>query len=195
MNSGQIIGLAGGILGGGLIGLAGGIVGLYFSIKRTNGPRERAFMILVGAGCCAFIILFLGLTYILPSPYRYILWLPYTILLLFCVIIGNKAQMKIRKKEALKDKPSPVAVETKEDHFAVLIDRLRADGLVDEAAELDILLRHMAWTTGTEFLGEFGLAMKKMRRTVRRKAGAETKAAFEEAARAVKKAWPHMFWW
>jgi len=33
-------GLIGGIIGG-IIGVAGGIIGTYFSIKNTNGPKER----------------------------------------------------------------------------------------------------------------------------------------------------------
>ena len=43
MNPG-FIGLIGGIVGG-IIGVAGGLLGTYFSIKNTNGPRERAFVI------------------------------------------------------------------------------------------------------------------------------------------------------
>ena len=41
---GRTAGLAGGIAGA-VIGLMGGVIGTYFSIKNTEGPRERAFMI------------------------------------------------------------------------------------------------------------------------------------------------------
>lgn len=85
-------------------------------------------------------------------------------------------------------------METQPNPFVVLIDRLAQDGLADEAVRLNELLRQTAWTTGTEFLGEFGLAMKRMRKSVRSRASAETKAAFRSAAKAVRKAWPLMFW-
>lgn len=84
--------------------------------------------------------------------------------------------------------------ETQPDPFAVLIDRLTQDGLTDEAARLNVHLRQTAWTTGTEFLGVFGLEMKNIRKSVRRRASPETKAAFRSAARVVRKAWPLIFW-
>ena len=80
------------------------------------------------------------------------------------------------------------------DPFVVLIDQLRQDGLIEEADRLNVHLRETAWTTGTEFLGEFGLEMKRMRKSVRRLASAETKATFRAAARVIKKTWPHLFW-
>ncbi len=84
--------------------------------------------------------------------------------------------------------------ETQPDPFAVLIDHLAQDGLTDEAARLNVILRQTAWTTGTEFLGAFGLEMKSMRRSVRRRASVETQVAFRSAAKVVKKCWPRMFW-
>ncbi len=88
----------------------------------------------------------------------------------------------------------PSRADSLDSPFAVLIDRLAQDGLTDEAARLNTLLRETAWTTGTEFLGEFGLAMKGMRRAVRKRARPETRAAFNAAARVVRKTWPLMFW-
>ncbi|MDD4872545.1 MAG: hypothetical protein PHR77_18500 [Kiritimatiellae bacterium] len=99
MNTGQMWGWAGGILGC-IIGLAGGIFGTYCSIKNTNGPRERAFMIRSSVVCWIVIILFLGLMFALPSPYRYFLWIPYAILLPLGIIFGNRTQQRIRKEEA-----------------------------------------------------------------------------------------------
>jgi len=49
--------------------------------------------------------------------------------------------------------------ETQSDPFAALVDHLVQDGLSDEAARLNVLLRQTAWTKGTEFLSAFGLAM------------------------------------
>jgi hypothetical protein len=75
---------------------------------------------------------------------------------------------------------------------AALIEALKGDGLLAEAETLDTLLRHTAWTTGTEFLGEFGLAMRKVRASAGRRMSGKTRACYKEAARAVRKAWPLM---
>jgi uncharacterized membrane protein YfcA len=99
MESGQMIGLVGGIVGG-AIGVAGGVIGTYFSIKRTSGPRERAFMVQTSVMCWIAIILFLALMLGLPSPYRYFLWAPYAILLPLGIMLGNRTQQRIRREEA-----------------------------------------------------------------------------------------------
>ena len=92
-------GLIGGIIGG-VVGLAGGMVGTYFSIKNTNGPRERAFMVKASIIIWIAVILFLGLMFVLPNPYRYLLWIPYGILLPLGIIHINRAQQSIRKEES-----------------------------------------------------------------------------------------------
>ncbi len=76
MNDGWIGGIAGGV-----IGLIGGIVGTYFSIKNTNGPRERAFMVKMSVVC-------------------WVLWIPYGILLPLGIVVGNRTQQRIRKEES-----------------------------------------------------------------------------------------------
>jgi len=92
-------GVIGGIIGG-ICGLAGGIIGTYYSIKNTNSPRERAFMIKAsGIGWIA-ILVFLGLMSSLPNTYRYFLWIPYGILLPLAIITGNRKQQKIRQEES-----------------------------------------------------------------------------------------------
>ena len=95
MNPGTI----GGILGG-LDGLFGGIIGTYCSIKNTNGPRERAFVIKVCVIGWIAILVFVGLMIALPNPYRHFLWIPYGILLPLSIIKGNRKQQKIRQEES-----------------------------------------------------------------------------------------------
>ena len=90
-----------GILGG-ILGCIGGIVGTYFSIKNTNGPNEKAFMIKGAIIGWIGIILFLALMFILPNPYRFYLWIPYGIILPIAIIKGNKIQAKIRQEESNK---------------------------------------------------------------------------------------------
>ena len=95
MNAGWIGGIAGGVLG-----LMGGIIGTYFSIKNTHGPRERAFMIKASLVCWIGILLFLALLFALPNPYRFLVWVPYSILLPVGIRFGNRVQQRLRKEES-----------------------------------------------------------------------------------------------
>jgi len=92
-------GMIGGIIGG-LCGVAGGVFGTYCSIKNTNGPRERAFMVKASVVCWIAIILFLGLMFSLPNPQRNLLWIPYAIFLPIGIVFGNRTQQKIRAEES-----------------------------------------------------------------------------------------------
>ena len=89
-----------GVIIGGICGLTGGIIGTYCSIKNTSGPRERTFMIRVCVIGWIAIIVFLGLMFALPNPYRHFLWIPYGILLPLAIVTGNRKQNKIRQKES-----------------------------------------------------------------------------------------------
>jgi Ca2+/Na+ antiporter len=94
MNSGII----GGIIGG-VIGILGGLFGTYCSIKNTNGPKEKAFMIKCAViGWVAIIIFLILLTY-LPKPYNFLMWIPYGIALPFAIITLNKRQQQLREEE------------------------------------------------------------------------------------------------
>lgn len=97
MNSGLI----GGILGA-IIGTIGGAVGTFFSIKNTNGPKEKAFMIKCAVVGWIAIIVFLLLLLFLPKPYNYLLWIPYGIALPMAIIYLNKKQRDIREEENKK---------------------------------------------------------------------------------------------
>ncbi len=99
MNTGTMWGWIGGIFGG-VIGLAGGVVGTYFSIKNTNGPRERSFMVQSAAVCWIATLTFLGLLFALPNPYRWFVWIPYSILLPIGIIYGNRRQQAIKQEES-----------------------------------------------------------------------------------------------
>jgi cell division protein FtsW (lipid II flippase) len=84
------------------IGLIGGIIGTYCSIKNTNGPKEKAFMIKITIWGWTGVIVFLALMFLLPSHYRFYLWVPYGIILPIVIIKGNKIQAKIRQEESNK---------------------------------------------------------------------------------------------
>lgn len=89
-----------GVLAGGVIGVAGGLMGTYFSIRNTRGPEERAFMIQSALVVWAVLLIFFGLMLALPNPYRWFLWIPYSILLPLGIIHGNRRQQAIRQRES-----------------------------------------------------------------------------------------------
>jgi threonine/homoserine/homoserine lactone efflux protein len=90
---------------GGIGGLAGGVVGTYFSIKNTNGPRERAFVTKAAIICWVAVLVFLAVLFALPNPYRWLVWIPYAILLPIGIKTWNKRQFAIRQEES-QNKPS-----------------------------------------------------------------------------------------
>ncbi len=45
-----------------------------------------------------------------------------------------------------------------------LIAELRKDGLDEEAQTIDTMVHRMAWTTGSEFMGELRNALQKIRK-------------------------------
>lgn len=99
MSPDQLGGWIGGVLGG-VLGLAGGVVGTYCSIRNTNGPRERRFMVRAAIVTWIAAVTFLVLLFVLPSPWRWLLWIPYGILLPTGIIVGNRRQQQIRREEA-----------------------------------------------------------------------------------------------
>ncbi len=101
MISGEMCGWVGAIIGG-LGGLAGGLTGTYFSIKNTNGPRERDFVIKAFVVCWGACLAFLGLLFTLSAPYRWLLWFPFGVFLPIGIGMWNKQQFAIRREEAQK---------------------------------------------------------------------------------------------
>ena len=91
-------GTIGGIIGG-VIGLAGGAVGTYASIKNTAGPRERQFTVKVAVAAWVGVTLFLALLFVLPNPYRWLIWIPYGVALPLAIVSLNRKQRAIRSAE------------------------------------------------------------------------------------------------
>jgi hypothetical protein len=89
--------LIGGIAGS-LIGAAGGLIGTYFSVKNTNGPRERAFMVRAAIVCWVGVSVLMAGVVLLPQA-RLWFWIPYCILLPVGIRYGNRKQTAIRRKE------------------------------------------------------------------------------------------------
>ncbi|NPC54442.1 hypothetical protein [Caenimonas soli] len=89
-----------GIILGSSLGVLGGVVGTYFSIKNTNGPRERAFMVRFSVISWLAVSLFILGLLILPRPYNWLLWIPYAVVLPMAILRGNKKQLEIRREES-----------------------------------------------------------------------------------------------
>jgi Ca2+/Na+ antiporter len=88
-----------GVITGGVIGLLGGMIGTYFSIKNTNGPHERAFMVKASVVTWTALLFFFILIAALPNPYRWLMWIPYGILMPLGIIYSNRKQQEIRQQE------------------------------------------------------------------------------------------------
>jgi hypothetical protein len=73
--------------------------------------------------------------------------------------------------------------------FEDLITRLRADGHGAMADRFDDLLHRTAWTTGSELLGELGLALRDFRRS-RPTMSHPLQQLVRTCARRVGRVWP-----
>lgn len=102
MSDGQLWGWIGGIVGS-LIGLLGGLFGAYVSIRNTSGPRERQFVTQYAVVCWIAVGIMLGLVFLLPNPYRWLVWGPYAILLPIGIRYCNRRQEEIRQQESAED--------------------------------------------------------------------------------------------
>lgn len=108
MNTGETWGLVGGIAGG-LIGLLGGIVGAHFSLKNIDSKRERAFVIRWCLACVLAVSVYCALRLTLPDLYRHFLWIPYSILLPWGIVAGNRKLQRIREMESRNNPAQPKA--------------------------------------------------------------------------------------
>lgn len=57
------------------------------------------------------------------------------------------------------------AQRTNQDYFEELLVQLRTEGHTQAAEQLDSVLHHTAYTTGSELLGEVGRALRAFERT------------------------------
>jgi hypothetical protein len=105
MNSEQLTGLVGGLVGS-LIGVIGGLIGTYCSIKNTNGPRERAFVIRAALICWALVLFFVAGGIFLPGWTKLLIIPPYVLLMSLGIPAWNRRQAQIRLQEAAEARSS-----------------------------------------------------------------------------------------
>ncbi|WP_024469987.1 hypothetical protein [Treponema pedis] len=84
MNWGIIYGVIGSI-----VGIGGGIIGTYLGIK-NSAANEKNFAIKCAVFLWIGILVFIGLLFVLPKPYNFLLWIAYIILLPFITVFINK---------------------------------------------------------------------------------------------------------
>ena len=96
---GKLGGWIGGILGA-VVGVLGGIIGTYFTVKNTKGPRERAFAVKASIVCWVFVLVFVAAMFLIPTWHKHFLWIPYVVLLILGIRIGNNRLAQIRKEES-----------------------------------------------------------------------------------------------
>jgi hypothetical protein len=96
---GRLVGWIGGIFGG-LLGVCGGLLGTYLSIRNTNGPRERAFVVRACIACWLFVLGFVTAMFLIPGLHKHWLWLPYAIALCLGIHVFNSIQGRIRAEES-----------------------------------------------------------------------------------------------
>lgn len=98
MDPSTLGGWIGGILGA-AVGVLGGVIGTYFSIRNTNGRRERAFAIKASIVGWVLVLAFAAGMLLIPGWYKHLLWIPYVVLLVFGIRWWNKTQFRIRQEE------------------------------------------------------------------------------------------------
>lgn len=76
------------------------------------------------------------------------------------------------------------------DCFDELIALLRHDGFSAQADRLNVLLHQVAWTTGSELLGELGQKLKEIEKRESTKLSGESREKIGECFRMVFRVWP-----
>ncbi len=111
--TGGAAGLVGGIIGS-ILGTLGGVFGAWMSIKNTNSPRERRFMIRMNVLVFLLLLLLVGLplglaladiipqwAYLAPFGLFFAILLP-------LIYWGNKRQLEIQKQDGTYIEPKSV---------------------------------------------------------------------------------------
>ncbi len=88
------------------VALIGGGWASWANIQQTKGPRERRFVVRICVSAWLLILSMLGLMYILPPPYRYVVMLFYFFGVPFLIYRWSKTHQLIRLMEARDAEPT-----------------------------------------------------------------------------------------
>jgi len=75
------------------------------------------------------------------------------------------------------------------DCFRELIQELRHEHFDEVAGKIDLLLNHVAWTTGSELIGELGTAIRGFERT-QPAISLSLRSSLDTCMQAVLRVWP-----
>jgi Ca2+/Na+ antiporter len=89
-----------GAVAGGAIGLAGGIIGTAAGVRSARGPRERAYMVRAAALFWTAGLTFLTLLLLLPSPWRFLMWAPWSLLMPLGIVTVNRGLARRRAEDS-----------------------------------------------------------------------------------------------
>lgn len=89
---------------------------------------------------------------------------------------------------------APAPAPSDDDCFAALIHQLRAEGYPEDADRLHAVRYEIAWTTGTELLGELGLAILAFKRK-RPRMSPTLRGHVKACLKIVRRAWPGWTFW
>jgi Ca2+/Na+ antiporter len=95
----ETLGIVGAVVGS-TVGILGGVIGTYFSVKNTNGPRERTIVLRASLLLWLLVLAFVAGTLLLPEPERWWLWVAYPFLLVVGIAIWNRRWLQIRQQES-----------------------------------------------------------------------------------------------
>ena len=82
---------------GSSVGLAGGAFGTWMSIRNTPPGLQRTLMVKASIVCWVFILSFVALVFLLPTPWKWWLWVLYGPALLFFIYYVNKGLANARR--------------------------------------------------------------------------------------------------
>lgn len=91
-------GMVGAIIGT-VLGVLGGAIGTYVSLRNARSEKERRFLICCAVAMTAGISLFLGLLFMVPADYRFLVWIPYAVILPASIRFANSAHAKLLSEE------------------------------------------------------------------------------------------------
>ena len=101
MDAAQLSGLVGVALGilGALLGIAGGVLGCYVPYRLAKTPRQKAFVLKAAAFFWILVLVFALGVFLLPSPWNFLIWLPYLFVLVLSINWINKRQQRMLAEE------------------------------------------------------------------------------------------------
>lgn len=108
MDAAQLGGLIGMVLGilGSLLGIAGGVAGCYIPYRLATTRWQKAFVLKASAFFWVLVLVFLAGIFLLPSPWKHFIWLPYIVILLLSINWINKRQQQMLADEAAEQNSS-----------------------------------------------------------------------------------------